>query len=131
MLSFKNVRNEAFRLPSFWVLGNSIKIAQTFLFLFALDDNSPEESCDSLPPVEKCDQNTGLIMELSTQVSLQSEKIAQLEEALEEKEKKIQQLEAERSTHPSEEVKDSPACLEEAPVLFNDSIIPMASDEDM
>ena len=131
MLSFKNVRNEAFRLPSFWVLGNSIKIAQTFLFLFALDDNSPEESCDSLPPVEKCDQNTGLIMELSTQVSLQSEKITQLEEALEEKEKKIQQLEAERSTHPSEEVKDSPACLEEAPVLFNDSITPMASDEDM
>lgn len=72
-----------------------------------------------------------LIMELSTQISLQTEKITQLEEVLEEKERKIQQLEAERGAHPAQEVQDSPECLQEAPNLFNNSIISVVSDKDM
>ncbi|XP_027730441.1 coiled-coil domain-containing protein 192 [Vombatus ursinus] len=62
------------------------------------EENSLEESCRSLPPVEEGDRRISLIMELSTQVSLQTEKINQLEEVLEEREKKIQQLEAERES---------------------------------
>ncbi|KAM9095295.1 coiled-coil domain-containing protein 192 [Sarcophilus harrisii] len=61
------------------------------------EGNSLEESCQGLPPVEEGDRRISLIMELSTQVSLQTEKINLLEEVLEEKEKKIQQLEAERA----------------------------------
>lgn len=114
-----------------WVLGNAIKSAQAFLFLFALDDNLLEESYGSLPPVEGGDRKMGLILELSTQVSLQMEKITQLEEVLEEKERKIQQLEAERGAQLSQEVKDSPECLQEAPVVFNNSITSVVSDEDM
>ncbi|XP_013367646.1 PREDICTED: uncharacterized protein LOC102004923 isoform X3 [Chinchilla lanigera] len=53
-----------------------------------------EECCESLLPVDEGDKKISLIMELSTQLSLQTEKIIQLEEALEEKERKIQQLEA-------------------------------------
>nr|XP_020865186.1 coiled-coil domain-containing protein 192 [Phascolarctos cinereus] len=59
------------------------------------EENSLEECCRGLPLVEEGDRRFSLIMELSTQVSLQTEKINQLEEVLEEKEKKIQQLEAE------------------------------------
>ncbi|XP_060033518.1 coiled-coil domain-containing protein 192 isoform X2 [Erinaceus europaeus] len=59
------------------------------------EDNSLKEHCGGFSPVENNRKNS-LIMELSTQVSLQSEKITQLEEVLEEKEKKIHQLEAER-----------------------------------
>lgn len=70
-------------------------------------------------------------MELSTQVSLQNEKITQLEEVLEEKERKIQQLEAEQGSHPFQEVKDSPECLQEAPTCLNNSINPVVSDEGM
>lgn len=72
-----------------------------------------------------------LIMELSTQISLQTEKITQLQEVLEEKERKIQQLEAEREAHPAQEVQDSLECLQEAPNLFNNSIISVVSDKDM
>ncbi|XP_029797694.1 coiled-coil domain-containing protein 192 isoform X3 [Suricata suricatta] len=64
------------------------------------EDSPQEESCGGLPPVEEGDQKVNLIMELSKQVSLQNEKITQLEEILEKKEKKIQQLEAEQGSHP-------------------------------
>ncbi|XP_029797693.1 coiled-coil domain-containing protein 192 isoform X2 [Suricata suricatta] len=76
----------------------------TFLNLQSLkvisEDSPQEESCGGLPPVEEGDQKVNLIMELSKQVSLQNEKITQLEEILEKKEKKIQQLEAEQGSHP-------------------------------
>ncbi|XP_077767644.1 coiled-coil domain-containing protein 192 isoform X6 [Canis aureus] len=95
------------------------------------EDNSWEESYGSLPPVEESDRKLNLIVELSMQVSLQTEKITQLEEVLEEKERKIQQLEAEQGSHPFQEAEDSPECLQEAPIFFNDSITPVVSDEDM
>ncbi|XP_039092640.1 LOW QUALITY PROTEIN: coiled-coil domain-containing protein 192 [Hyaena hyaena] len=94
-------------------------------------DNPQEEPCGGLPPVEEGDRKINLIMELSTQVSLQNEKITQLEEVLEEKERKIQQLEAEQGSHPFQEVEDSPECLQEAPTCLNNSINPVVSDEDM
>ncbi|XP_054550432.1 coiled-coil domain-containing protein 192 isoform X4 [Talpa occidentalis] len=94
------------------------------------EDNSLEESCGGLPAVEG-DRKISLIMELSTQVSLQTEKITQLEEVLEEKERKIQQLEAERVAHPVHEVEVSPECLQESLIFFNDSGGPMFSDEGM
>ncbi|XP_070267599.1 coiled-coil domain-containing protein 192 [Myotis yumanensis] len=95
------------------------------------EDNSPEESCGSLPPVEEGDRRMSLIMELSTQISLQTEKITQLQEVLEKKERKIQELEAQRGAHPAQEVQVSPECLQEAPNLFNNSIISVVSDKDM
>nr|XP_020749157.1 coiled-coil domain-containing protein 192 isoform X3 [Odocoileus virginianus texanus] len=95
------------------------------------EDSSLEESCGGLPPVEG-DRKISLIMELSTQVSLQTEKIAQLEEVLEEKERKIQQLEAEREAHCFPEVKDSPECLQETPIFSNnDNVSPVVYDEDL
>ncbi|XP_032707857.1 coiled-coil domain-containing protein 192 isoform X2 [Lontra canadensis] len=94
-------------------------------------DNAREESCGGLPPVEEGDRKINLIMELSTQVSLQTEKITQLEDVLEEKERKIQQLEAERGSQPFQEVEDTPECLQEAPIFFNNSVTPVVSDEDM
>lgn len=106
-----------FHLPFLWVLGNPIKTVQIFLFLFVLEDSSLEEGCGGLLPVEEGDRKINLIVELSTQVSHQTEKITQLEEILEEKERKIQQLEAEREAHPFPEVKDSPECLQEANFL--------------
>ncbi|XP_032192732.1 coiled-coil domain-containing protein 192 isoform X2 [Mustela erminea] len=94
-------------------------------------DNAREESCGGLPPVEESDRKINLIMELSTQVSLQTEKITQLEDVLEEKERKIQQLEAERGSQPFQEVEDTPECLQEAPIFFNNRVTPVVSDEDM
>ncbi|XP_006870749.1 PREDICTED: NEDD8-like [Chrysochloris asiatica] len=88
------------------ILGSSV-----FHLVLALrggEDNSLEKSCGSLPPVEKGDRKISLIMELSTQVSLQAEKITQLEEVLEEKERKIQQLEAEQASSIYQEAQDSP-----------------------
>ncbi|XP_037656981.1 coiled-coil domain-containing protein 192 [Choloepus didactylus] len=73
------------------------------------EDNFLEESCGGLPPVEEGDRKISLIMELSIQISLQTEKITQLEEVLEEKERKIQQLEAERENPSFQEV--PPECL--------------------
>uniref|UniRef100_A0A2K5CJH7 Coiled-coil domain containing 192 n=1 Tax=Aotus nancymaae TaxID=37293 RepID=A0A2K5CJH7_AOTNA len=67
------------------------------------EDRLLEEFCGGLPPVEKSDRKISLIMELSTQVSLQTERITQPQEILEEKERKIQQLEAEWSAQPSQE----------------------------
>ncbi|XP_072453520.1 coiled-coil domain-containing protein 192 [Notamacropus eugenii] len=84
------------------------------------EENSLEESCGGLPPVEEGDRRISLIMELSTQVSLQTEKINQLEEMLEEKEKKIQQLEAERES-PMVKTENLPEYLPEAPSACNNS----------
>uniref|UniRef100_A0A8B9WW13 Coiled-coil domain containing 192 n=1 Tax=Bos mutus grunniens TaxID=30521 RepID=A0A8B9WW13_BOSMU len=95
------------------------------------EDSSLEESCGGLPPVEDGDRKVSLIMELSTQVSLQNERITQLEEVLEEKERKIQQLEAEREAHCFPEVKDSPECLQETPVFSNNNVSPVVYDEDL
>ncbi|KAM9693446.1 coiled-coil domain-containing protein 192 [Trichechus inunguis] len=95
------------------------------------EDNSLEESCGGLPPVEEGDRKISLIMELSTQVSLQTEKITQLEEVLEEKERKIQQLEAEQGTFPYQEAQDPREGLQETPIVFNDSITSVVSDDDM
>lgn len=120
-----------FHLPSPWVLGNAIKTAQTFLFLFALEDSLLEEPYGGLPRVEDGDRKFSLIMELSTQVSLQAEKITLLEEILEERERKIQQLEAEPDPHSFLEVKDSPECLQEAPIFINDTVTPVVYDKDM
>ncbi|XP_040097693.1 coiled-coil domain-containing protein 192 isoform X2 [Oryx dammah] len=94
-------------------------------------DSSLEESCGGLPPVEEGDRKISLIMELSTQVSLQNEKITQLEEVLEEKERKIQQLEAEQEAHCFPEVKDSPECLQETPIFSNNNASPVVYDEDL
>ncbi|XP_045140984.1 coiled-coil domain-containing protein 192 [Echinops telfairi] len=93
------------------------------------EDNSLEESRGGLPPVEEGDRKLGLIMELSTQVSLQTEKITQLEEVLEEKERKIQQLEAEQGPSPSQESQDSAEGLQDAPVICDDSNTSVLSDE--
>lgn len=120
-----------FHLPSPWVLGNAIKTAQTFLFLFALEDSLLEEPYGGLPCVEDGDRKFSLIMELSTQVSLQAEKITLLEEILEERERKIQQLEAEPDPHSFLEVKDSPECLQEAPIFINDTVTAVVYDKDM
>ncbi|XP_064451718.1 coiled-coil domain-containing protein 192 [Mirounga angustirostris] len=95
------------------------------------EDNSWEESCGGLPPVEEGDRKINLIMELSTQVSLQTEKITQLEDVLEEKERKIQQLEAERGSQSFQEAEASPECLQEAPISFNNIVTPVVSDGDM
>nr|XP_025148820.1 coiled-coil domain-containing protein 192 isoform X2 [Bubalus bubalis] len=94
-------------------------------------DSSLEGSCGGLPPVEEGGRKISLIMELSTQVSLQNERITQLEEVLEEKERKIQQLEAEREAHCFPEVKDSPECLQETPVFSNNNVSPVVYDEDL
>uniref|UniRef100_A0A8C9LJQ5 Coiled-coil domain containing 192 n=1 Tax=Piliocolobus tephrosceles TaxID=591936 RepID=A0A8C9LJQ5_9PRIM len=95
------------------------------------EDSLLEEFCGGLPPVEEVDRKFSLIMKLSAQVSLQTERITQLEEVLEEKERKIQQLEAERSLHPPQEVKDPPGCLPEAPVFSTDDVPPVVSDENL
>ncbi|XP_055399895.1 coiled-coil domain-containing protein 192 [Bubalus kerabau] len=95
------------------------------------EDSSLEGSCGGLPPVEEGGRKISLIMELSTQVSLQNERITQLEEVLEEKERKIQQLEAEREAHCFPEVKDSPECLQETPVFSNNNVSPVVYDEDL
>ncbi|PNJ80261.1 coiled-coil domain-containing protein 192 isoform X2 [Pongo pygmaeus] len=95
------------------------------------EDSSLEGFCGGLPPVEEGDRKISLIMELSTQVSLQTERITQLKEVLEEKERKIQQLEAERSPHPPQEVKDPPGCLPEAPVFSAHDVPPVVSDENL
>uniref|UniRef100_A0A2K5S346 Coiled-coil domain containing 192 n=2 Tax=Cebus imitator TaxID=2715852 RepID=A0A2K5S346_CEBIM len=95
------------------------------------EDSLLEEFCGGLPPVEKNDRKISLIMELSTQVSLQTERITQLQEILEEKERKIQQLEAERSAQPSQEVKDPPECLQKAPIFSFDDVPLVVSDENL
>uniref|UniRef100_A0A8D2CMR3 Coiled-coil domain containing 192 n=1 Tax=Sciurus vulgaris TaxID=55149 RepID=A0A8D2CMR3_SCIVU len=95
------------------------------------EDDSPEEFCGGLPPVEEIDRKVSLIMELSTQLSFQTEKITELEEELEEKEKMIQQLEDKWEPRFSQKDEDSTECLEETPIYFNNSIPPMVSDKDL
>ncbi|XP_008569153.1 PREDICTED: interaptin-like [Galeopterus variegatus] len=95
------------------------------------EDNSLEEFCGGLPPVEEGDRKISLIMKLSTQLSLQTEKITQLEEVLEEKERKIQQLEAEQELHPLQEVEEPPECLQEVPMFFNNCVTSVVSHEDL
>ncbi|XP_048214097.1 coiled-coil domain-containing protein 192 isoform X2 [Perognathus longimembris pacificus] len=75
------------------------------------EDKLPEELCAELPPVEVGDRKISLIMELSAQLSLQTEKISQLEEVLEEKEKKIQELEAEFCSYTSQKTAAPAECL--------------------
>ncbi|XP_058404240.1 coiled-coil domain-containing protein 192, partial [Diceros bicornis minor] len=95
------------------------------------EDNSLEDSCSNLPPVEEGDRKISLIMELSTQLSIQTEKITELEEVLEEKERKIRQLEAERGPYPFQKVEDSSECLQETSIFSNNSVTPVVSDEDI
>lgn len=127
---FQNVRNEAFSSSLSLSSGNPIKVAQVSLFLSASAADLPDGCCEGLLPVEETDRKISLIMELSTQLSLQTERVIQLEAALEEKERRIQQLEAERSCGLSQEVKDPPECLEDAPV-FCASITAAGSNEDL
>nr|XP_044989319.1 coiled-coil domain-containing protein 192 [Jaculus jaculus] len=78
------------------------------------------EACSGgLPPVEEGDRKISLIMELSTQLSLQTERITQLEEVLEEKDRKIQQLESQRGPFLSQEAKDAKESLEDASIFHN------------
>ncbi|XP_077653237.1 coiled-coil domain-containing protein 192-like [Urocitellus parryii] len=92
------------------------------------DNLSEEEFCGGLPPMEESDRKISLIMELSTQLSFQTEKITELEEELEEKERIIQQLEDKWEPHVSQKEENSSECLEETPIFFNHSIPPMVSD---
>lgn len=92
-INLKNMRHKVFSaLPC--------KAAQTLLFLFALEDDSLEKHCGNLPPVEEGDRKVSLIMELSGLVSLHADRISHLEDILEEKDRKIQQLEAGQAAPP-------------------------------
>uniref|UniRef100_A0A287D0F6 Coiled-coil domain containing 192 n=1 Tax=Ictidomys tridecemlineatus TaxID=43179 RepID=A0A287D0F6_ICTTR len=75
------------------------------------DNSSEEEFCGGLPPIEESDRKISLIMELSTQLSFQTEKITELEEELEEKERIIQQLEDKWEPHVSQKEENSSECL--------------------
>ncbi|KAL1773593.1 hypothetical protein HispidOSU_012130 [Sigmodon hispidus] len=101
--------------------------------------NSVEVLYTGLPPVEESDRKISLIMELSTQLSLQTEKITQLEEVLAEKEQKIEELIAMHSYQLSQEeaslsegVQELPVVCDDrtAPVVCEDRCVPVASDEE-
>lgn len=64
------------------------------------EDDSLEKHCGNLPPVEEGDRKVSLIMELSGLVSLHADRISHLEDILEEKDRKIQQLEAGQAAPP-------------------------------
>lgn len=81
--------------------------------------------------MEEGDRKISLIMELSTQLSLQTEKITQLEEVLAEKEQKIEALVAKRSDQLSQEDANLPEELQELPTVHDDKSVPVASDEEM
>lgn len=81
--------------------------------------------------MEEGDRKISLIMELSTQLSLQTEKITQLEEVLAEKEQKIEALVAKRSDQLSQEDANLPEDLQELPAVHDDKSVPVASDEEM
>ncbi|KAM7320344.1 hypothetical protein ACRRTK_020787 [Alexandromys fortis] len=70
-------------------------------------------------------------MELSTQLSLQTEKITQLEEVLAEKEQKIEALVAKRSDQLSQEDANLAEGSQELPVVYDDKSVPVASDEEL
>lgn len=84
-----------------------------------------------LPPVEEGDRKISLIMELSTQLSLQTEKITQLEEVLAEKEQKIEALVAKRGDRLSQEDANLPEDLRDLAAVHDDKSVPVASDEEM
>ncbi|KAH0512853.1 hypothetical protein LTLLF_142770 [Microtus ochrogaster] len=92
---------------------------------------SVEVPYGGLPPVEEGDRKISLIMELSTQLSLQTEKITQLEEVLAEKEQKIEALVAKRSDQLSQEDTNLTEDLQELPVVCDDKSVPVASDEEL
>ncbi|XP_021517500.2 coiled-coil domain-containing protein 192 [Meriones unguiculatus] len=97
---------------------------------FPRASNSVEVLCGGLPPVEACDRKISLIMELSTQLSLQTEKITQLEEVLEEKERKIEELEAELSSQLPPKEESCAEDVQEPPVVCSDDkSVLVASDE--
>lgn len=81
--------------------------------------------------MEEGDRKISLIMELSTQLSLQTEKITQLEEVLAEKEQKIEALVAKRSDQLSQEDANLTEDLQELPVVCDDKSVPVASDEEL
>ncbi|XP_040597723.1 coiled-coil domain-containing protein 192 isoform X5 [Mesocricetus auratus] len=91
--------------------------------------NSVEVLCGGLPPVEEGDRKISLIMELSTQVSVQTEKITQLEEVLEEKERKIEELVAKHSYRLSQKETNLKEDLKDLPVECDDRSVPVASNE--
>ncbi|CAO2594130.1 Coiled-coil domain-containing protein 192 [Lemmus lemmus] len=93
--------------------------------------SSVEVPYGGLPPVEEGDRKISLIMELSTQLSLQTEKITQLEEVLAEKEQKIEELVAKRSDQLSQKDANLTEDLQELPVVRDDRSVPVASDEEM
>nr|XP_008253202.1 coiled-coil domain-containing protein 192 isoform X7 [Oryctolagus cuniculus] len=74
------------------------------------EDRSLEEVSGGLPAVEEGDRKVTLIMELSCLISLHTDRISQLEDILEEKDRKIQQLEAEREPPASGDFQDPPEC---------------------
>ncbi|XP_051057141.1 coiled-coil domain-containing protein 192 [Phodopus roborovskii] len=96
---------------------------------FSRASNSVEVLCDGLPPVEEGDRKISLIMELSTQLSLQTEKINQLEEVLAEKEQKIEELVTKHSGQLSQEEANLTENLQELPAECDDRSVPVASDE--
>ena len=81
--------------------------------------------------MEEGDRKISLIMELSTQLSLQTEKITQLEEVLAEKEQKIEALVAKRSDQLSQEDTNLTEDSQELPVVCDDKSVPVASDEEL
>lgn len=81
--------------------------------------------------MEESDRKITLIMELSTQLSLQTEKITQLEDVLAEKEKKIEELEAERSSQFPQDEDRLTEDLQESPSVYDeDRKALVASDEE-
>ncbi|XP_031221596.1 LOW QUALITY PROTEIN: coiled-coil domain-containing protein 192 [Mastomys coucha] len=98
---------------------------------FPRASNSVEVLYGGLPPVEESDRKVTLIMELSTQLSLQTEKITQLEDVLAEKEKKIEELEAERTSQFPQDEDRLTEDLQESPTVYDeDRTVPAASDEE-
>nr|XP_048275557.1 coiled-coil domain-containing protein 192 isoform X2 [Myodes glareolus] len=93
--------------------------------------SSVEVPYGGLPPVEEGDRKISLIMELSTQLSLQTEKITQLEEVLAEKEQKIEALVAKRSDRLSQEDANLPEDFQDLAAVHDDKSVPVASDEEM
>uniref|UniRef100_A0A8C3VSK4 Coiled-coil domain containing 192 n=1 Tax=Catagonus wagneri TaxID=51154 RepID=A0A8C3VSK4_9CETA len=94
------------------------------------EDSLLEEPHGGLLSVEEGDRKISLVMQLSTQVSLQTAKVTLLEAISGERERSIQQLEAEREPHSFPEVKDPPDCLQEAPIFMNDTATPVVYDKD-
>ncbi|XP_059102188.1 coiled-coil domain-containing protein 192 [Peromyscus eremicus] len=98
---------------------------------FPRASNSVEVPYGGLPPVEEGDRKISLIMELSTQLSLQTEKITQLEEVLAEKERKIEELAATRSSQLFQAEANLTEDLQEVPTVCVDRSVPVASKKEL